>query len=78
MAGVGMVIFWVSGAIMFLFELYWFMQWWELGGVIAAVLIPPLAVVFPFVFLIKEGFSALYFGVWAAGLLGMFVGTLDD
>lgn len=78
MARVGRLILGASAIVMFLIEEYWFMQWWEAAGVFAAVMIPPLLLVFPFIFLVKEGFSVIYFGVWAAGLLGLFTAAAFD
>jgi hypothetical protein len=74
MRSVGNLLFWGSGAVMLLFELYWFTQWWGTGGLLLAVFAPPVAAIFPFIYLVMEGFSALYFGVWAAGLVGAFLG----
>lgn len=66
----GKAIFWLSGVIMLAFEVYWFAQWWGMAGVIVSFVVPPLAAVFPFIYLVKEGFSLLYFGVWAIGIAG--------
>lgn len=66
----GALLFYSSGLVMIIFELYWFAQWWGAIGVVAGLLIPPLAALFPFIYLFVEGFSVLYFGVWALGLFG--------
>lgn len=64
----------ISGFLMVAFEIYWFLRWWGLIGVIAGVMMFPLAVLFPFIYLFKEGFSFFYFGVWALGLVCMYLG----
>lgn len=65
-----MLLFWIAGVIMVGFEIYWFHEWWGLPGVLGAIVVPPLAALFPFIYLVMEGFSPLYFGIWALGLLG--------
>jgi hypothetical protein len=72
------LILYGSGILMFIFEMVWFFRWWDVGGLMAAVFIPPLAIAFPFVFLVKEGFSLLYFGLWGAGLAAAAMETRDD
>lgn len=71
----GQLLYWTSGIVLFIFEMVWFYRWWDVGGVIVAFFVPPLAALFPFIFLFKEGFSLLYFGVWAVGLLGMYIAS---
>ena len=68
----------LPGLVLFLFELYWFSEWWGMGGVIASVAIPPLAALFPFIYLVKEGFSLLYFGLWGVCLLGLMLVASSD
>jgi len=70
---IGMALFFASGAAMLVFELIWFHRWWKGLGVVIALFAPPIAALFPFVYLFKEGVSLLYFGVWAAGLVGLFI-----
>ena len=67
----GFVLVGLSGLVMFGFQIYWFLLWWGPLGVLVGVFVPPLAVVFPFIYLLKEGFSLFYFGVWLAGIVGM-------
>lgn len=66
----GIVLFWGAGLVMVAFELYWFAQWWGGVGVVVGLFVPPIVALFPFIYLFLEGFSALYFGVWALGLVG--------
>lgn len=52
------------------FEVYWCYKWWDTGGLVVGILGGPIiALVFPFLFWIKEGFSLLYFGLWTAGIV---------
>ena len=68
----------ISGFLMFAFEIYWFFLWYGLTGAIAGVVFFPLAILFPFIYLFKEGFSLFYFGVWALGIIGMYLGQKDE
>ena len=72
------VIGYICGFLMFAFEIYWFFSWWGLTGAIAGVLLFPLAFIFPFIYLFKEGFSLFYFGVWGLGIIGMYLGQQDE
>lgn len=74
----GLIVFYGAGLVMWIFEIVWFFNWWGGVGVIGAVLLPPLAAIFPFLFLFMGGFSALYFGLWALGLVGLVVATAGD
>lgn len=78
MGFVGWGVFALAGVLMFLFEIYWFNEWWGGAGVAVAVFVPPIAAFFPFIFLALEGFSLVYFGVWAVGLAGVGLTALAD
>lgn len=62
------VVFYLAGFALWAFEMIWFYAWWGGAGVAVAFFIPPLAALFPFIFLFKEGVSVLYFSVWAVGI----------
>jgi len=64
----------VSGVLMIVFETYWFIRWWGMTAGLISLFIPPLAVLFPFVYWFKEGFSLLYFILWVLAWVGMFLG----
>lgn len=68
----------IAGVVMFGFEMVWFDRWWGLAGVTVGVILAPLAAAFPFIYLAREGFSVLYFGVWAAGLVAVVLATAVD
>jgi hypothetical protein len=68
--GLGYILAVGAGLAMLIFEVVWFYRWWGLlGGLVG--LLPPIAVLFPFIYLVREGFNALYFGLWAASLVGV-------
>lgn len=67
----GWGVFIVAGLLLFLFEIYWFNEWWGGAGIVVAVFVPPIAACFPFIFLALEGLSLVYLGVWAVGLAGV-------
>ncbi len=73
MAILGYIVFYICGIIMWGLELYWFYQWWDIGGILIAIFIPPLAVIFPFIYLIKVGFASTYFIVWGLGVLSLII-----
>ncbi len=76
---IGYGAFIVTGVAMFLFEIYWFNAWWGVFGLIVAVVVAPLAAMFPFIYLVKEGFSLFYFGLWGLGIAGgLLAGSLSD
>lgn len=62
------VVFYLSGIALWAFEMIWFFAWWGGVGVAVAFFIPPLAALFPFIFLVKEGVSLLYLSIWAVGV----------
>lgn len=45
---------------------------------LVGIIAPPIAAAFPFIYLAKEGFSLLYFSVWAAGIGGALLASADD
>ena len=63
------------GLLIYVFEIYWFSKWWGGIGALVAIMFPPLSVLFPFIYVAKEGFSILYFGLWAVALVAAFVGS---
>lgn len=78
MQGLGNAIFLVSGLAMYVFEVMWFARWWDSFGLLVGIIAPPIAAAFPFIYLAKEGFSLLYFSVWAAGIGGALLASADD
>lgn len=74
MRQLGSVVFYVAGIAMLAFEVFWFSQWWGIVGTVIALAVPPITAVFPFIYLFMEGFSPLYFGLWAVALAGAAVG----
>jgi hypothetical protein len=51
------------------FEIYWCAHWWGSNGLAAGILGGPIiALVFPFLYWFKEGFSLFYFGLWFVGV----------
>ena len=67
----GLVLDGLSVATMYGFQLHWYFLWWGPLGVLLAFLVPPLCLIFPFVYLLKEGFSLFYFEVSLVGIVGM-------
>lgn len=53
--------------ILFLIEVYYFLQWWGLLGLIVALVAFPLPLIFPFIYWFMADFSVLLFGIWAFG-----------
>ena len=70
---IGVTIFTLCQAVLFVFELIWFYRWWGIPGVILGFVVPPLVVAFPFIHLAKESLSQLYLGLWIGGLVGALV-----
>lgn len=68
--GLGIATAVISTLTLFLFKLYWFGVWWGGVGVLGGIVFAPLAAIFPFIFLLKEGLSLVYFGIWIAGIAG--------
>lgn len=76
---IGYTIFALAGIVMFGLEIYWFLIWWDLIGVVVAVFVPPLAALFPFIYWIKVGvFPLFYFIIWAIGILGMIIAVYSS
>lgn len=78
MKALGLTLFFGGGLVMFFFELIWFMEWWGMAGLAVAIFLAPIAALFPFIFLVKEGFSLLYFGLWGASLAGAAIAGTQD
>ena len=73
----GYTLFGLAGIAMFGLEIYWFLIWWDLIGVVVAVFVLSLAVLFPFIYWVKVGvFSLFYFVIWVVGLLGMILAAV--
>lgn len=72
---IGYGLFTLSGAAMWLFSMYWFLQWWGLLGILAALLVPPLATLFPFIYWWQESFPVVYILIWLVGVLGLALGV---
>ncbi len=75
-AVIGYGIFSLSGAAMWLFTMYYFLQWWGLLGLLAGLFIPVLATLFPFIYWWQESFPLTYLLIWAIGLLALVVGVM--
>jgi hypothetical protein len=68
------IALWIGcGLALYIFEIIWLYRWWGDIGVIVGVFVPPIAAVFPFLYLLKEGFSPMYFGLLAGGILGLLI-----
>ncbi len=72
----GFGIFSISGAAMWLFMMYYFLQWWGILGLLAGLLLPPLATLFPFIYWWQESFPVAYLSIWLIGLLALAVGVM--
>lgn len=63
---------------MFGLEVYWLNSWWGSTGVLVGVFgVPLVATIFPFLYWAKEGFSLMYFVIWAAGLVGIVLASIE-
>ena len=58
--------------------MYWFVKWWGLLGGVVAFFLLPLSPAFPFVYLYKEGFSGLIFGIWGLGIVSYAFNRIVD
>lgn len=76
--GIGIAVFMICGIVMFVFEIIWFTRWWGGVGTLIGFFVPPVAAFFPFIYLFKEGFSLLYFGLWGLGIIAMGFGFWGD
>jgi len=76
---IGIIMWVISGILMFIF---WFMamsQWLGFFGIILALILSPGLVVFPIVFWIVEGvFPVFYFIVWGIGIIGLIIMGLSS
>ena len=57
MATLGKILFWGSGIILYLLSIYSYYLWFGGLGALAALIVPPLAELFPFVYLFLVGFT---------------------
>ncbi|MFP4149823.1 MAG: hypothetical protein ACLFUG_04705 [Nitriliruptoraceae bacterium] len=77
MRPLGYVLFYGAGLILFALEVYWFTVWWGGLGLFIGLFVAPIAALFPFIYLFMEGFSLLYFGLWAVGIVGAAIASQD-
>jgi hypothetical protein len=63
----------VPGIALYVLEILQYNDWWGVWGVLAAVLFPPMALAFPFVYALVEEISWVYFGLLALMPLGIFI-----
>jgi hypothetical protein len=76
MATLGKILFWGSGIILYLLSIYSYYLWFGGLGALAALIVPPLAELFPFVYLFLVGFTPeflLIIIIWLVGLVGVFM-----
>lgn len=72
----GYAVFSLSGLLMWLFQMYWFLEWWGLLGIITGLMLPPLASLFPFIYWWQESFPVAYILIWLAGFMGLLIGGI--
>ncbi len=74
----GMIMYAVSGLLMFVFWIMAMSNWLGLLGIILAFFLAPGLVIFPIIFWIVEGvFPLLYFSIWAIGIIGIFIAGMS-
>lgn len=71
---IGMVMYIISGLLMFIFWIGAMKMWLGFIGVFLAFILVPGLVIFPIIFWIVEGvFPITYFLIWGLGLLGLVI-----
>lgn len=79
---IGYILTSITSILMFIYYLLAMFRWLGIIGVIAGVLVTPLAVIFPLIFWVVEGiFPVFYFllwGLWFVGLIFMAIGKDND
>lgn len=73
-AMLGFIIFGASSIAMWVFQIYWFLEWWSLLGLLAGLFIPILATLFPLIYWMQEGFPTLYLLIWLLGIGSLSLG----
>ena len=78
-SGFGGLLVVVSGVITWLFMMAALVQWWGLLGFVAAFVLTPGVVIFPFVYWIVEGqFPTIYFLAWGIGIVGLVINSIGS
>lgn len=73
----GIVTFFASGLLMFVFWMTAMYRWLGGLGVILGLVLTPGAVVFPLVYwYVEDVFPTEYFAIWGVGLAGMFIAAI--
>ncbi|MEM6997854.1 MAG: hypothetical protein AAF413_02995 [Patescibacteria group bacterium] len=70
----GFIIFGLASIAMWVFQLYWFLEWWSLLGLLAAIFVPPLATLFPLIYWFQEDFPGIYLLIWLIGFAALSIG----
>ena len=73
---VGMALVLIPGLLLYIFEIQWMTRWWGTTGTLIGIFVPPVVIAFPFLYLVKVGFSLWYFGLWAVGIAGIGIAGL--
>ena len=76
MASLGKFLFWGSGIVLYLFSIYSNYVWFGVLGALLAIFVPPLAELYPFVYLFLVGLTPgllLVIIVWLVGVVGIFM-----
>jgi hypothetical protein len=78
-SGFGGLLVIISGVITWLFMMAALVQWWGLIGFIAAFILTPGVIVFPFVYWVVESqFPLIYFVAWGIGIVGLIIGSINS
>jgi hypothetical protein len=65
-----MVVFWLTGIALYVFGVLFGLQMWDLPGLIAFAVVPPLELLLPFIVWFTTGlFPVLLFGLWAVQMV---------
>jgi hypothetical protein len=76
MAALGKILMWGGGVVLYLISVYSYYLWFGGLGALAALFIPPLCILFPFVYLFLIGLTPgflLIVIVWLVSLVGFFM-----
>ncbi len=75
------ILFYVSGGLLWLVTLWFFYVRWDLTGLVLAVVVVPLAIAAPFIALVVTGISPVticMFSLWGFALFCFIIGGVVD
>ncbi len=81
MSTLGKVLAFLCAGILYVLTIYAFFTWFGIWAAIAALVIPPIAVLIPIIYITQFGVTPQFLiitGIWVLGLIGAIMATKNS